>query len=219
VATRIWAVKVFEISSLRGHSCLSTGHRKYNGRKQRTMSPSKRYAKKQAKARPRRRLQAHERLERDRCQAQRAAEALHQALAARGLPDHLVVEIAGRIRSPQQLRGTIVGVRFPPLFGGRTPSELWRGRGWDKQWPARMLGALPQRSGLKRLRRLGLEVLVPLWRYVATKVRPRRAAGSGLGRSMTRCSTRMGHRWASSDAGGVGSNIVGSRVLMGSCWW
>ena len=43
------------------------------------MSPIKRYAKKQAKARQRRRLQAHERLERDRRQAQRAAEALHQA--------------------------------------------------------------------------------------------------------------------------------------------
>ena len=50
----------------------STVHRKYNGRKEHTMSPSKRYAKKQAKARQRRRLQAHERLERDRRQAQRA---------------------------------------------------------------------------------------------------------------------------------------------------
>ena len=44
------------------------------------MSPSKRYAKKHAKARQRRRLHAHERLERDRRQAPRAAEALHQAL-------------------------------------------------------------------------------------------------------------------------------------------
>ena len=50
------------------------------------MSPMKRYAKKQAKARQRRRLQAHERLERDRRQAQRAAEALHQALEDLGLP-------------------------------------------------------------------------------------------------------------------------------------
>ena len=39
------------------------------------MSLSKRYAKKQAKARQRRRLQAHERLARDRRQAQRTAEA------------------------------------------------------------------------------------------------------------------------------------------------
>jgi transcription initiation factor TFIIIB Brf1 subunit/transcription initiation factor TFIIB len=55
------------------------------------MSPSKRYAKKQAKARQRRRLQAQERLERDRRQAQRAAEALHHALEDLGLPTHLVL--------------------------------------------------------------------------------------------------------------------------------
>jgi hypothetical protein len=42
-------------------------------------------------------------------------------------------------------------------------------RGWDKQWPSRILGALPKRSWLKRLQRFGLEVLVPLWRHVATK--------------------------------------------------
>ena len=58
---------------------------------------------------------------------------------------------------------------FPALFGCRTPSELCRVRGWDKNWPARLLGALPKRSWLKRLRRLGLEVLVPLWRHVETK--------------------------------------------------
>ena len=49
------------------------------------MSPSKRYAKKQAKARQRRRLQAHARLERDRHQAQQAAEALYRALEELGL--------------------------------------------------------------------------------------------------------------------------------------
>ena len=42
-------------------------------------------------------------------------------------------------------------------------------RGWDKHWPSRLRGALPQRSWLKRLRRLGLEVLVPLWRHVSTQ--------------------------------------------------
>jgi hypothetical protein len=35
--------------------------------------------------------------------------------------------------------------------------------------PSRLLGALPKRSWLKRLRRLGLEVLVPLWRHAASK--------------------------------------------------
>jgi len=58
---------------------------------------------------------------------------------------------------------------FPPLFGCRTPSELSRVRGWDKHLPSRMLGALPKRSWLKRLRRLAHEVLVPLWRHVQDK--------------------------------------------------
>ena len=130
------------------------------------MSPSKRYAKKQAKARQRRRLQTHERLERDRRQAQRAATALHQAIEALGLPENLVAEIEGRLCSQQKLLGKIIGVMFPTLFGCRTPSELCRVRGWDKHWPSRLLGALPKRSWLKRLRRLGVEVLEPIWRHV-----------------------------------------------------
>ena len=78
------------------------------------MSPIKRYAKKQAKARQRRRLQAHERLERDRRQAQRAAEALHQAIEALGLPEDLVAEIEGRLAhisscATQCLEGLSVG--------------------------------------------------------------------------------------------------------------
>jgi hypothetical protein len=119
------------------------------------MSPSKRYAKKQAKARQRRRLHAQDRLERDRRQAQRAAEALYQALEDLGLPANLVVEIAGRLRSQQQLLGKIVGVMFPALFGCRTNAELCRVRGWDKNLPSHLLSALPKRSWLKRLRRLG----------------------------------------------------------------
>jgi hypothetical protein len=134
-----------------------------------TMSPSTRGAKKYAKARKRRYLKAQERLERDRRQAQQAAEALEQALHDLGLPKNLVAEIAGRLRSQQKLLGKIVGVMFPPLFGCRTNTELCRVRGWDKNLPSHLLGALPKRSWIKRLRRLGLEVLVPLWRYAASK--------------------------------------------------
>jgi hypothetical protein len=133
------------------------------------MSPANRYANKQAKARQRRRLNAQQRLERDRRQAQQAAEALHHALEELGLPETLVSEIEGRLQSQQKLLGKIVGVMFPALFGCRTPSELCRVRGWDKNWPSRLLHALPKRSWLKRLRRLGLEVLVPLWRHVEGK--------------------------------------------------
>src|SRR5712691_1459814 len=106
-------VTVFEISLLRGHSVLLTVHCEQNGLKEPSMSPMKRYVKKQAKARQRRRLQAHERLERDRRQAQRAAEALHQAIEALGLPENLVAEIEGRLGSQQKLLGKIIGVMFP----------------------------------------------------------------------------------------------------------
>jgi hypothetical protein len=132
------------------------------------MNRSKAYQKRRAKARQRRRRTAQERLARDRRQAQHAAEALQQALEALGLPDDLIAEIAGRLRSQQQLLGKIVGMMCPPLFGCRTNTELCRVRGWDKNLPSRILGALPKRSWIKRLRRLGLEVLVPLWRYTAS---------------------------------------------------
>ena len=133
------------------------------------MSPSTRYVKQHAKARKRRYLKAQERLARDRRQAQHAAEALQQALDDLGLPEDLVTEIEGRLHSQQKLLGKIVGMMCPPLFGCRTNSELCRVRGWDKNLPSRLLGALPKRSWLKRLRRLGLEVLVPLWRHAASK--------------------------------------------------
>jgi len=133
------------------------------------MSPTQRQVKKQTKARQRRRRHAQERFERDRRQAQQAAEALHQALEELGLPANFVSEIEGRLQSQQKLLGKIIGVMFPALFGCRTPSELCRVRGWDKNWPSRLLRVFPKRSWLKRLRRLGLEVLVPLWRHVETK--------------------------------------------------
>jgi hypothetical protein len=133
------------------------------------MIPSTRDAKKYAKARKRRYLKAQERLERDRRQAQHAATVLAQALHDLGLPDNLVAEIEGRLQSQKKLLGKILGVMCPPLFGCRPNAELCRVRGWDKNLPLRLLGALPKRSWLKRLRRLGLEVLVPLWRSAARK--------------------------------------------------
>src|SRR5262249_42977731 len=132
------------------------------------MSRPRQYHKRQAKAIQRRRRTAAARLQRDRCQAQHVAEALQQALNELGLPENLVTEIEGRIRSQQKLLGKIVGVMCPPLFGCRTNTELCRVRGWDTNLPSHLLGALPKRSWIKRLRRLGLEVLVPLWRHTAS---------------------------------------------------
>ena len=131
------------------------------------MFPRKPYAKQYTKARQRRRLTAQERLARDRRQAQQAAKVVEQALHELGLPENLVAEIESRLHSQQQMLGKIVGVMFPPLFGCRSNAELCRVRGWDKNRPSRLLGALPKRSWLKRLRRLGVDVLVPLWRYAA----------------------------------------------------
>ena len=133
------------------------------------MSLATRYTQKQAKVRARRRRTAQERLARDHRQAQHAAAALQQALDDLGGPEDLVTEIEGRIRSQQKLLGKIVGMMCPPLFGCRTNTELCRVRGWDKNLPSRLLGALPKRSWIKRLRRLGVEVLVPLWRSAANK--------------------------------------------------
>jgi hypothetical protein len=104
------------------------------------MSPAKRDAKKYAKARKRRYLHAQERLARDRRQAQQAAEALQQALDDLGLPEDLVSELEGRLRSQHKLLGKIVGVMCPPLFGCRTNSELCRVRGWDKNLVRRESG-------------------------------------------------------------------------------
>jgi hypothetical protein len=133
-----------------------------------TMTRAKAYQKRRTKARQRRRRTAAERLQRDLAQAQQAAKILEQALDDLGLPENLVAEIAGRLRSQHKLLGKIVGMMCPPLFGCRTNTELCRVRGWDKNLPARLLGALPKRSWLKRLRRLGLEVLIPLWRHAAS---------------------------------------------------
>src|SRR2546427_746015 len=69
------------------------------------MSPMKRYANKQAKARKRRRLKAQERLQQQRAQAQHSIEAIHQALKDLDFPDTLVAEIEGRLQAQQLLLG------------------------------------------------------------------------------------------------------------------
>jgi hypothetical protein len=134
-----------------------------------TMSPMKRYAKKQAKATKRRRLNAQQRIGQQRAEAQRYIEAIHQALEDLGFPDTLVAEIEGRLQAQHQLLGKIVGLMFPTLFGARHPHELTRIRGWDKNVPSKLLNALPKRSWLKRLRSLGLEILLCLWRHTQNK--------------------------------------------------
>jgi hypothetical protein len=130
------------------------------------MSRTKRYVKKQAKAIKRRRLNAQDRHAHQQRQAQRDIEALRQALDHLGLPDDLVIEIEGRLRAQKKLLGKIFGLMFPTLFGCRSAHELTRVRGWDKNMPSRILAALPKRSWLKRLRKLGQDILSALWRHI-----------------------------------------------------
>src|SRR5712664_1513199 len=152
-----------------GHGFLRIEPEYQNGTKELAMSPMKRYATKQAKARKRRRLKAQARLKHQRAQAQHYIEALHQALKDLDFPATLVAEIEGRLRAQQKLLGKIVALMFPTLFGCRHGHELTRVRGWNKHVPSRLLGALPKRSWLKRLRRLGLEILVSIWRHTQDK--------------------------------------------------
>src|ERR671911_212884 len=133
--------------------------------KEMAMAPMKRYPKKQAKANNRRRLNVNQRLRQQRAQAQRYIEAIHQALEDLGFPDTLVTEIEGRLQTQHKLLGKIVGIVFPTLFGCQTSHELTRVRGWNKNIPTQLLSALPKRSWLKRLRRLGLEILISIWRH------------------------------------------------------
>src|SRR2546422_26230 len=123
------------------------------------MSPSKRYAKKHAKARQRRRLHAHERLERDRRQAQRVAEALHQALEDLGLPPRA----AGNGRGYAMTRGAesmgSSGDAWAP-GGAVSTSAYWRALmascwwsssvmgAWSSQWTVPFGGPIP--VGLER---------------------------------------------------------------------
>jgi hypothetical protein len=134
-----------------------------------TMSRTQRYVKKHTKAIKRRRLHAKERHEQQQRQAQRDIDAVHQALHDLGLPDDLVVEIEGRLRAQKKLLGKIFGRMFPTLFGCRSAHELTRTRGWDKNMPSRLLAALPKRSWLKRLRKLGHDILCALWRHIESR--------------------------------------------------
>jgi hypothetical protein len=120
------------------------------------MISPKAYQKRHAKARQRRRHTAQERLERDRRQAQHAAQVLEQALHDVGLPANLVAEIKGRLRSQQRLLGKIVGLMCPPLFGCRTNTELCRVRVAYPLAADNVSGPLPI-----RLRRVHQPVISP----------------------------------------------------------
>ena len=182
------------------------------------MSPMKRYAKRQAKAIKRRRLNAQQRLRQQRAEAQRSIEAIHQALADLGFSDTFVAEIEGRLQTQQKLLGKIVGLMFPTLFGCRQGHELTRVRGWNKNIPTQLLGALPKRSWLKRLRRLGLGCSSPSGAIPRTKAPRLKVAGNGDGVLMIRCFENTANILGSSAGGGADSSNTPLPALMGCCY-
>ena len=96
--------------------------------------PQQRHAKQHAKPDSAAASQ-HERLARDRRQAQRRPPSLGADFEGLGAPR----KPRGRDRrAPPETTATvgqIVGLMCPPLFGCRTNSELCRARGWDKTCP------------------------------------------------------------------------------------
>ena len=98
------------------------------------MSRPRQYHKRQAKAIQRRRRTAAERLQRDRRQAQHAAEALQQALDDLRLPEDRDRDRRA-LAQPTEAPGENRWSDVPSLFGCRTNAELCRVRGWDKNLP------------------------------------------------------------------------------------
>jgi DDE superfamily endonuclease len=117
-----------------------------------------------------RRLQKYrERLQCEQARAQRHLQAVEQALVDVGVAETVVEEVQWRLKAVKKLLGKIFGLMFPTVFGCRTHHELARVRGWDKNLPSRILGALPKRKWLRQLQHRGQDLLVTLWRAVVDK--------------------------------------------------
>ena len=112
---------------------------------------------------------AREHLQREQTRAQRYLRALEQAMVELGLPEVLAADREWRLKTLGKLLGNIFGLMFPTLFGCQTIAELTRGRRWDKNLPAKLLGALPKRKWVRRLQHVGQAVLVQLWQQVEAK--------------------------------------------------
>ena len=123
----------------------------------------------QHRANQRRRQQTRERLQREQARAQRHLQALERALVDLGLPETLVIEVEWRLKALGTLLGKIFGIMFPTLFGCRTTYELTRVRGWDKNLPGKVLGALPKQKWVRQLQHRGRDLLAPLWHRVEDK--------------------------------------------------
>src|SRR6266545_1618226 len=160
-----------------GHGLLQANTRCSNPTEEPTMTHDRAYhrrlqdarQRRQHRAKQRRRQQTRERLQREQARAQRHLQALERALVDLGLPETLVVEVEWRLKALGTLLGKIFGIMFPTLFGCRTTYELTRVRGWDKNLPGKLLGALPKQKWVRQLQHRGQDLLATLWHRVEDK--------------------------------------------------
>jgi len=128
------------------------------------------YPQRRAYQAKQRRLQkARERLQHEQARAQRHLQALQQALGDLDLSEILAEEVQWRLNAITTWLEKIFGLMFPPLFGCRSYHARCRVRGWEKNLPGRLLGALPKRQWVKPLPRRGQALLARLWQPLEDK--------------------------------------------------
>src|SRR6266403_752478 len=133
------------------------------------MAPMTRAHRREYHAKHRRLQQSRDRLQLEHARAQRHLQALEPALVAVGVAETVAEEVQWRLKAVRTLLGQIVGLMFPTVLGCRTHHELTRVRAWDKNLPARILGALPKQQWLRPWPHRGQDLLVALWHAVVDK--------------------------------------------------
>lgn len=129
------------------------------------MASMTRAQRREERAKQRHLQQYRERLQREQTRAQCYLRTLEQGLVDLGLPETLAAEVEWRLQAQTKLLGKIFGLMFPTVFGCRTAYELTRVRVWDKNLPARILGALPKQKWVRQLQHRGQDLLATLWRH------------------------------------------------------
>jgi hypothetical protein len=83
-----------------------------------------------------------------------------------GVAETLTEAVQGRLKTVRKRLGKIFGLMVPTSVGGRTHHALTRVRVWDKNLPARRLGALPKPTWLRPWPHRGQERLATPWHAV-----------------------------------------------------
>jgi hypothetical protein len=122
--------------------------------------------KKRSKVDARRRKRRKWRLQEQQRQAGRHLRAIERAVADLGLEQALSRVLERKLKASHRLMSKIFGVMFPVLFGCESYPELCRVMGWDKNLPGRLLGSMPKRKWIEKLRALGQDVLEALGQRV-----------------------------------------------------